>query len=168
MVEGLWRVCTPTWLIGRDGPVEDAEEFICWLYGAPDPVSSLNKCRVDLFEKGNKDLEKLPPISDAFCLHVAWCNYQAKVWLKANVGLPKIPSPSSPTDTGWWISCEDKLQIIWSTIPSIPQSCISLISCGCKKKCRTVNCKCYKNNQQCIPLCGCDVNECKNPAGGLP
>jgi hypothetical protein len=58
-------------LIGRDGPVEDAEEFICRLYGATNPVGGLNKCRVDLFETGNKDLEKLPPTSDAFCLHVA-------------------------------------------------------------------------------------------------
>ena len=148
--------------IGRDGPVKDAEEFICRLYGAPDPLGGLNKCRVDLFEKGSKDLEKLPPTSDAFRLHVARCNYQAKVWLMANVGLPEIPSP---TDSGGWISCEDRLQIIWSTIPSIPQSCISLISCGCKKKCRTANCKCYKNNQQCTPLCGCDANECKNPVG---
>ena len=46
--------------IGSDGPVEDAEEFSCRLYGAPDPLGGLNKCRVDLFEKGNKDLEKLP------------------------------------------------------------------------------------------------------------
>ena len=75
----------------------------------PNPLGGLNKCRVDLFEKGNKDLEKLPPTSDAFHLHAAQCNYQANVWLKANVGLPEIPSP---TDTGGWISCEDQLQII--------------------------------------------------------
>ena len=109
-------------------------------------------------------MEKLPPTSDAFHLHAARCNYQAKVWLKANIDLPEIPSP---TDTGGWISCEDKLQIIWSTIPSIPQSCISLISYGCYKKYRIANCKCYKNNQQCTPLCGCDANECKNPEGEL-
>ena len=48
--------------IGRS--VEDVEEFVCRLYGALDPLTGVNKCRHELFEKGNKQLEKLPPTKD--------------------------------------------------------------------------------------------------------
>lgn len=116
--------------IGRDGAIKDAEEFVCRLYGAPDPLAGVNKCRHDLFEKGNKDLEKLPPTNDSFKLHVVRCNHQAKVWLQANIGLQQV---SPPIESGGWKVSEENLEVVWTTLPSIPKFCVNLISCGCTK-----------------------------------
>ena len=128
----------------------NVEEFVCRLYGAPNPQAGVNKCRLDLFEKGNKDLEKLPPTNNALILHVSRAHYQAKVWQQANVSWQTIGSPSQTS--GWEVS-ENKLRIMWATQPSIPLSRVHLISCGCKTKCSTVACKCYKTAQQCTPIC---------------
>ena len=132
------------------------------LYGATNPLAGVNKCRNDLFEKGKKDLEKLPPTKDAFDLHLARCNHQAKIWIQAdkswqNVGLP--------TETGAWNISECRLEVKWTTLPSTPMSCIDLVSCGCTKKCSSSACKCYKSEQRCTPVCGCDARDCRNPCG---
>ena len=44
--------------LGRVGPNNEIEEFVCRLYRPQNPKSGVNKCRIDLFEKGNRDLEK--------------------------------------------------------------------------------------------------------------
>ena len=43
--------------IGTDVRFDDAEEFVCIIYGAPDPLARINQCR-------NKELEKLPLTKD--------------------------------------------------------------------------------------------------------
>ena len=47
--------------VGRDGQRDTIEVFVCRLYRAEDPKAGVNKSRTELLEKGNKDLEKLPP-----------------------------------------------------------------------------------------------------------
>lgn len=54
--------------LGRDCSVQDVEEFICRLYGSPNPLAAVNQCRVDLFERGSKVLEKFPPTKDSLAL----------------------------------------------------------------------------------------------------
>ena len=76
--------------VGRDGVLEQVEEFICKLYGAPDPFGGVDQARHDIFEKGHKELEKLPPTQDVLELHLARSNYQAKVWLQANVAMQTV------------------------------------------------------------------------------
>ena len=136
--------------LGRDGLQNDVEEFICRLYRAPNPQDGVNKCRIDLFEKGNKELEKLPPTQDALSLHITRANHQANVWLQANVSWQTVGLPSETI--GLEVS-EQKLKVVWTTKPSIPSSCIHLISCGCTKKCNTGACKCYNTSQRCTPMC---------------
>ena len=146
--------------VGRDGQRDTIEEFVCRLYRAQNPKAGINKCRTDLFEKGNKDLEKLPPTEDALILHVVRANHQAKVWLQANVSWQTVGLPS---ETKGWELSNEKLKVVWTTKPSIPSSCINLISCGCTKKCNTGACKCYKTSQRCTPICSCNAEGCKNP-----
>jgi hypothetical protein len=47
----------------------------------------------------------------------------------------------------------------------LPTCCLSLISCGCKTKCKSGACKCYKSQQQCTPICICNAKDCNNPIG---
>lgn len=65
--------------VGRDGPLSDVEEFVCLLYKSPHSSSGVDRARHDLFQKGKKALEMLPPTSDALELHMSRANYQAKV-----------------------------------------------------------------------------------------
>ena len=55
--------------VGRDGPFEPVEEFICYFYMAPDVKGGVDKARADIVRKGKKKLDHLPPTSDSiiFC-----------------------------------------------------------------------------------------------------
>ena len=55
--------------VGRDGPFEPVEEFICYLYMAPDVDGGVDKARADIFRNGKKELDHLLPTSDALQLH---------------------------------------------------------------------------------------------------
>ena len=148
--------------VGRDGPPAETEEFVSRLYANTEPVVGLNKLRLMMFQKGQKALEMLPPTKDAFDLHLARANFQAKIWLQAN--LPKMNSVS-PCVTGGWKNKPSGIEIVWTLLPSVPSACLELISCGCKTKCRTAACKCYKAKQICLPACTCNAEDCCNPFG---
>ena len=149
--------------VGRDGSVEPVEEYLCMVYSAPCQFGGVNQARHDMFEKTQSELEKLPPTKAALQLHLARANFQAKVWLQSNVGMQKIGLPSATG--GWQETDEGLLQVVWSNLPSIPDACVELVTCGCKSKCKTASCKCCKNVQRCIPACTCSAVNCRNPAG---
>ena len=147
--------------VGRDGAMDNVEEYLCRLYGAPNLHGGVDKGRYEMFQKGKKSLESLPPTKDALELHVQRANFQAMVWLKAD---SRETNTGSPTATGAWRNGIDGLEVVWSRLPSVPDACIELI-CGCKTKCRTAACKCSKTGQRCTPACGCNAEDCCNPAG---
>jgi hypothetical protein len=111
--------------IGRDCFVQDVEKFVCRLYCAPDPLAGVNQCRVDLFERGSKELEKLPQTKNSLGLHITRCNFQANVWLQVTVKFQELPLP---VVTGGWKASDslDNLENGWTTLPSIPTCCLSL------------------------------------------
>ena len=115
-----------------------------------------------MFLKGKKNLEALPPTADSLALHTARANFQANVWHQS---LQNDHSHLKPHGTDGLKKIDTGLVIVWKTLSSIPESCIQLITCGCKTKCRSANCKCVKMNQQCIAACGCDSVGCCNPVG---
>jgi hypothetical protein len=149
--------------VGQDATVDEVEEFVCRLYGAPDPHGGVNKARYDMFGKGQKSLEKLPPTRDALELHLARSNYQARIWMEASTAVQTVGLPT--TSGGWKENVEGALEIVWARLPSVPHACIELVSCGCKTKCNTAACKCSKTNQKCILACECNADRCRNPAG---
>lgn len=116
--------------VRRDSSVTDVEEFVCRIYRAPNPLAGVNKCRNDLSEKGNIELEKLPPTRDAYDIHLAPSNYQAKISLKANRNRKMVGLPS---ETGGWKVFDNNLEVVWRTQASIPVSCINLNTCVCTK-----------------------------------
>jgi len=63
---------------------------VCRLYSALDFTAGVNKVRSDLFSKGNKELERLPPNFSVLKLHAARANYQAKIWLQPNLPMMEI------------------------------------------------------------------------------
>ena len=103
-----------------------------------------------------------PPTRNALELHTARANYQAKIWLQADQEHIDIPSP---TDISAWMMESDCLKAVWTRLPPIPDACLELVTCGCKVKCRTARCGCFKTNLSCTYACGCDGVDCCNPAG---
>ena len=127
-----------------------------------DPNQTVDNARLQLFGKGKLGLEMLPPTRDALELHTARANYQAKIWLQADQEHIDIPSP---TDISAWMMESDCLKAVWTRLPPIPDACLELVTCGCKAKCRTARCSCFKTNLSCTYVCGCDGVDCCNPAG---
>ena len=149
--------------VGRDGDVAKVEQYVCKVYSAPDPTVGVNQARLDMFEKVQKDLDKLPPTKDALELHFQRANLQAKVCLQSNEAMQTV---GSPAETGGWRMADDgSLEVVWTRLPVLPEACIELVTCGCKSKCKTAQCKCLKSGQRCITACKCDAEDCKNPAG---
>ena len=149
--------------VGRDGPLDGVEEFVCHLYDAPDLAGGVNKARHDLFRNGRKELNKLPPTQDALLLHFQRVNYQAKVWLCANQQ-NTIGNAGLPEDSGGWYRADEGLLIKWKTLQAVPIECLELVSCSCKIKCKSAACKCAKADQVCTPACGCEGENCSNPS----
>ena len=106
-------------------------------------------------------LEMLPPTQDALKLHAARSSYQASIWLQSDRPILKIIPPG---DTVGWKN-DNGLEIIWTTLPSVPNACMELVSCMCKAKCKTARCQCARNKLRCMPACGCNAEECRNPEG---
>ena len=147
--------------IGRNGELDLIEQFVCRLYGVP-TQTDVNQARLHLFVKGRKELDMLPPTRDALDLHCKRANYQARIWLQADQEQIIVPPP---TDTFAWTKETSMLSPVWTRLPPIPEACLQLVTCGCKSKCKTVQCTCYKKGLRCTPACGCDAVECCNPAG---
>ena len=150
--------------IGRDVNVLEVEEFVYRLYGGSveSEEANIDLLRFNLFSKARKGLELLPPTKDALELHCARADYQAKIWLNASSAKMNV---GSAVDTGGWKSGLKGLEIVWSRLPAVPTACLELTTCGCKTKCSTARCKCFKAGQVCMYECACDAAGCANPVG---
>ena len=58
---------------------------------------------------------------------------------------------------GWKLGPKD-IEILLSTLLTVPTACMELITCGCKTKCSTVKCECLNFGQICVI-----VSVCLNP-----
>ena len=127
--------------VERVVPFEPVEEFICYLYIAPDVYGGVDKARADIFRKGKKELDHLPPTSDALQLHAMCANYQSKVWLHADKQCIQSFA-GSPESSGGWLSMSIGLAVAWSSLPAVPKVCLELVACVCLTKCKSSACKC--------------------------
>ena len=65
--------------VGHDGNLLGVQKFLCLLYKAPHPADNVNLARYNIFIKGQKALECLPPTMDSMELHFERSNHQAKI-----------------------------------------------------------------------------------------
>ena len=129
---------------------------------APDVKGGVDKARADIFRKGKKELDHLPPTSDALQLHAMRANYQSKVWLYADKQCIKSFA-GSPVSSGGRLSMGIILAVAWSTLPAVPKVCLELVACGCLTKCKSSACECSNTHQICTRACGCNAENCCNP-----
>ena len=108
-------------------------------------------------------MEKLTSTEDALKFNFNRPNYQAKLRRGACQHDIVVKVPEMPEMSQGWQVTDQRLELVWSTLPAVPSTCLELVACGCKTKCKSATCKCSKSQQVCIPACGCNAENCWNP-----
>ena len=127
------------------------ERFVVLLYSRTSSQTAVNKARQDLFSKGNRTLENIPPTQAALLQHTKRAVYQAgHIWTNVLVLKPVLRRPS---DWGWERDVNG-WKPVWTLLPQAQQICYELIHCGCKKGC-TGRCKCVRASLVCTALWNC-------------
>ena len=121
--------------------------YVCKLYRG-----EVNHLRMDIFSHKTRDVDRLPPTSDALhSQHLKRSVFQASIWVTAKEAL--MPH-HNPTDYGWK---EDNCRLIpVCTKLSEAKEVFHIDNlCFCNKPCSSLQCKCTKANLKCNLLCKC-------------
>ena len=109
------------------------------------------------FHKGNatKDLEaNLLPTYTALTRHILRATYVLK--LVFSVTSSNCPVLKSHCSYGWVeIGPEKVVEIDWDDECVVETFFASMVTCGCKKGCKTNRCKCRSNGKKCSIRCKC-------------
>ncbi|CAJ1053436.1 hypothetical protein BSL78_26761 [Xyrichtys novacula] len=133
---------------------EAATNFVCRLYS--DDIhegNDVDRVRMTQFSQKTRDVERIPPTSDALDQHLKRSVFQASIWTTAHMSMMPI---HSPTDHGW--KEEDrKLLPIWTTLPLAKDILKLDVKCNCKSPCvpTCTRCSCVKAKLKCTRLCKC-------------
>ena len=131
--------------------IVNIERFVVLLYSRSSDSNRVNEARRELFVRGTRSLENIPPTHTALIQHIKRAVYQAGyVWGQSLLTQQELPSPGN-----WgWEECEGEWIPKWTDLPEACVACHELIRCGCKKSCHG-RCKCYTSNLSCTSLCAC-------------
>ena len=146
--------------VGRDGGLEDEEEFVCRLYKSEVVDSGVNKARACIFDQGKVALEMLSPTQNALELHLSYANYQLSSKRGGSKLIKVKMNVNPPSSVLGWQGPAEGIQIVWNRLKSVPSKCVELVTCGCESKCKTAACKCFKSGQWCMGACGCPAEGC--------
>ena len=122
--------------------------------GAFHDVTAAFQALRNLFARKGRDIEAIPPTSDALHQHAKRSTYQAGYCWGNSLGL----SPSYPCLSEWGgvKVAKDMWEPLWMTIPQALQSCQELLKCGCKSERGCAGrCKCIKAEISCTALFNC-------------
>ena len=117
------------------------EKCVCLLYKGGD-ADGVDLLRMDMFSHKTRDVERIPPTSDALHQHLKRSVYQASVWASANISVTSFPATH---DFGWR---EDSGRFIpeWMTLPEAKDVFNMDVKCSCRRPC--VRCKCKKKKEK--------------------
>ena len=115
-----------------------------------DDSNNVDLVRMKVFCHKTRDVERIPPTSDALDLHLQRTVFQASIWTAAHKSI--IPT-QDPCNHGW-MKKDNKLIPVWTTLPLAQHAFDLQVKCSCTKTCSL--CKCKKANLRCTRLCKCD------------
>ena len=130
---------------------EVVSHFVCKLY-SDEPITddtNVDLVRMNVFCHKTRDVERIPPTSDALNQHLKRCVFQASIWTTAHKSLALVPSPSNHG----WMEKDGQLVPIWTTLPLARDVFDLDVKCACTKPCSS--CKCKKADLKCSRLCKC-------------
>ena len=121
-------------------------------------MKNIPQLRWYLYSKFQCESDKLPPTVPALKFKIFRSHFVTLVLRRSLLPLQRLPSPLS---YGWELSNSDECIIATMTdeLPA-PLALNELSVCGCKSKCSTNRCKCYKNHLACTDMCKCC--DCEN------
>ena len=91
------------------------ERYVTIMYDRTSTCVKVNDVRRDLFARKGRDIEAIPPTSDALRQHAKRSTYQAgHCWGNSLVPSPPFPCPS---EWGWVKVANDMWAPLWMTIP---------------------------------------------------
>ena len=128
---------------------KSSETFVCRIYNVH-RTDSIDAAQHLLFSKTGKP-EAMASTSNVFRFHVTRVHYQAMIWRNAQCPTPKLPAPSEME----WRLGESGLQPVLMSLSHIPDSCLEMFACSCRKQYKTRRCKCQKSGQRCTSMCAC-------------
>ena len=121
------------------------EMFVVKLYGVQEEcVKSIDETHFHLLLHKGKNFDNSPPSSDANKQHILRTAYQTGlIW--GNSLIKRIPEVS-PTEWGW-CQTSPKAPLIprYTTKPTINRHLPELVTCGCKKDCKSPCACCVKD-----------------------
>ena len=111
---------------------------------------------LQLLKSASRDIQRLVPKEDSFCLHMQRAMLSALVMKNATNQQPQLPEPDQ---MGWKWNEDHLLEAITSTQPQYPDNAASISSCGCTtSKCKG-RCKCKAAGIPCTKFCKCRAKE---------
>ena len=125
------------------------QRYMIHQYAKTSSANNLNEARLQLFSRGKKTLETLPPTVNSYYQHSRRALLQtAYIWDKA------LPIPDYSKYGQKWEENINQWVPFWTEKSDASKSCAFLIKCVCKKSC-VGKCKCYKAGIRCSALCFC-------------
>ena len=132
-----------------DDTIQSSETCVCRIYNVH-RTDSIDAARHLLFSKTGKPAA-MTPTSDVLRFHLKRVHYQSMIWRNAHCPTPELPAPS---EMGWRL-VDSELQPVLMTLSPIPNSCLEMVTCSCRKQCKTRRCKCQKSGLRCTSMCAC-------------
>ena len=144
-----------------DETIKYLETFVCRIYNVH-RTDSIDAAPHLLCSKTGTP-EPMAPASDALSFQLTRVHYQAMVWRNSHCPTPQLPVPS---EMGWRLG-ESGLQPVLMALSPIPDSCLDMVVCSCRKQCKTCRCKRQKPGLRCTAMCACqhqidDQTACMN------
>jgi hypothetical protein len=136
------------------------EKFVRLLYmpvATAKPITSINELRRDLFKKGQKEADKLPPTKSALTERLK----RAFVWRQSSSAEISLPSP---VGHGWYADSEGYLhpQLMPATVAAVLHTVSQVLFCKCKD-CSRKRRSCRSKNLSCYAACSCKATSFHNP-----
>ena len=130
--------------------IEVATNFGCRLYSnESNEDNDVDLIRLRVFSQKTRDVERIPPTSDALYQHLKRSVFQASIWTTAQRSIMPV---NSPTNHGWKEK-EDNLLPIWISLPLTKDIFQLDVKCTCTSTCS--QCKCVRAKLKCTRLCKC-------------
>lgn len=127
------------------------------MYHSTSLAENVNEARKIMFTKMNRNIENIPPTSDALLQHLKRKIYQCNIWKNCLTSKPLL---QDPCDWGWKQTDNATYEPEWTTLPDMSTNCQQLVICKCKERC--FRCRCVRSALRCTLLCSCEGHCSRN------
>ena len=127
-----------------------ASSFVCRLYSNDsDYGNDVDLVRLKVFSQKTRDVDRIPPTSDALNLHLKRSVFKASIWTTAHMSRMPVGNPTDHV----WKEEDGKLLSIWTSLPLARDVFHLDVKCSCNGTCSM--CKCTSVKLKCTRLCKC-------------